>query len=167
MTSSWFSKMRLGSEIAGLAAARQGQEEERPRLVLAKFHKVSPLCTIIVGFTLPFASLVETEVAAATGRLSRAPARIWLGLPIQRLAARSSGQRLPRPKICRVNFQRESPCRTLTVFCVASVVAGSARRSCSGRTATTGATGCAGWTRKSGGADRGNTFGGAGTIIWP
>src|SRR5579859_2539575 len=157
--------MWLGSLTDGLAAARQGQAEERPRLTLANFHKVSPLCTVIAGFTLPLAFLVETEVAAATGSLSCAPTRIWLGSAIHRLAARSSGQRPPRPKICCANFQRESPRCTLTVFCAAYVVADSESHGCCGPTVSTGAAGCGGWTKMSGGADRGNVFGWAGTII--
>src|SRR5579859_1389197 len=156
--------MWLGWLMDGLAAARQGQAEERPRLTLANFHKVSPLCTVIVGFTLPLAFLAGTEVAAATGSLSFAPTRIWLGSAIHRLAARSSGQRPPRPKICCANFQRESPRCTLTVFCAAYVVAGSEGPGCSGSTVSTGEAGCAGWREMSGGADRENAFGWAGTI---
>lgn len=37
--------MRFGSAIPGLAAARQGQAEERPRLVRARLQRVSPLWT--------------------------------------------------------------------------------------------------------------------------
>ena len=161
----------------GLAAARQGQDEERPKLTLAKFHKVSPLCTVMVWLTLAPAFFVDTRTLAGTGRLSSAPARIWFGSAIQRFAARSSGQRFPRPRFSCANFQRESPRCTLTVLCSAMAVAGNGRCGCIGRIVATGATGCAGlaktvgcnglaeiagcvgWTKVLGGADKEKTFG--------
>src|SRR5580704_8327499 len=118
--------MRLGSAMEGLAAAKQGQEAERPRLALAKFHKVSPRCTVIVGPRLLLALRVDAEVAVATGILSWAPNRIWLGSAIVGLTDRSSGQRLPAPRFCCATFQSESPRCTRTVFLVATVVAGCA-----------------------------------------
>src|SRR5271165_2313918 len=101
--------MRLGSLKEGLAAARQGHEEERPRLAFARFQRVSPLRTLRRA-EAPFGALdTETGVAATAGSRSSAPARIWLGLAMLGLTARSSGQRLPRPRFCCASFQRESP----------------------------------------------------------
>src|SRR5580704_15937934 len=108
--------MRLGSLREGLAAARQGQAEERPRLAFARFQRVSPLRTLIPAAASFVALSAETGVAAAVGSTSSAPARIWLGLAMLGLTARSSGQRLPRPRFCCASFQRESPRCTLTVF---------------------------------------------------
>src|SRR5580704_3923561 len=141
--------MRLGSLIDGLAAAKQGQAEERPKLDFARAQRVSPLRTLIVEAALLLALRTEAEVASAAGRLSSAPARIWLGSTILGLTARSSGQRLPRPRFCCANFQSESPPFTLTVFCAAVETELGARCGRAGRTVATGAAGCAG----SGGAD--------------
>src|SRR6476646_10254758 len=156
--------MRLGSLRDGLAAAKQCQAEERPRFALARLQRVSPLWTLSVSLAMLAATRLERGVAAASGRLSCAPARILLASAIPRLAARSSGQRLPWPKFCFANFQRESPRCTLTVFRAAFVAAGSECRGCTGRTASLGAIGCAGWTKRIGGADRENILGWAGTI---
>src|SRR5580692_665786 len=113
--------MRLGSLMDGLAAARQGQAAERPRLDFARFQRVSPLRTLIVAAVVSLALRVGWRVATTTGRLSWAPARIWLGSVMPGLTARSSVQRSPRPRFCCASFQRESPCCTVTVFCVAGV----------------------------------------------
>src|ERR1700720_256793 len=106
--------MRLGSLMNGLAAARQGHAEERPKLDFARVQRVSPLRTLIVVAALVLA-LRPTTSELAPGRLSWAPALICLGSAIWGLAASSSGQRLPRPRFCCASFQSESPARTLMV----------------------------------------------------
>jgi len=75
----------------GLAAARQVQADERPKLDLASVQRVSPLRTLIVEAALFEAMPVDTGIAETTGRLSWAPARIWLGSTTLGLMARSSG----------------------------------------------------------------------------
>jgi|SRR5580698_1286949 hypothetical protein len=123
--------MRLGSVRDGLAVARQGQAEERPRLDFAKAQSVSPLRTLIVVAALVLAMGLSTGDTATSGRLSWAPARIRLGLAIFGLRAKSSRQRLPRPRFSCANFQSESPGRTLIVCCVA-ITAEGARVGCAG-----------------------------------
>src|SRR5580693_1669190 len=98
------------------------------------------------------------------------------------LAARSSGQRWPRPRFCCASFQRESPLCTLTVFRVA--VAAGLRADCGfdGRTVAASAAGLAnvfdclgmdrtrgriGWMRILGGAGREEILGSAGAIRTP
>src|ERR1700721_450169 len=114
--------MRLGSLMDGLAAARQVQADERPKLDFARAQRVWPLRTLIM-VVVPEAMPADTGVVTTTGRLSWAPARIWLGLTTLGLMARSSGKRLPRPKVICASFQRESPRCTVTIFS-AEIVAG-------------------------------------------
>ena len=83
--------MRLGSLMDGLAAARQVQADERPKLAFARFQRVSPLWTLIVETARFETAPVDIRIVAAAGRLSWAPARIWLGLTMLGLMARSSG----------------------------------------------------------------------------
>src|SRR5580693_8930643 len=136
--------MRLGSLMDGLAAARQGQAEDRPKLILASAHSVSPFWTRIVGAALFPSWRAGFEVAAtAEGRGSCAPAPIWLGLTMLGLAASSAGQRLPWPRFSSASFQRESPLSTLTVFCVAVVAGRTAGCAFNGRTVEAGAAGSA------------------------
>src|SRR5271155_3761890 len=141
--------MRLGSLMEGLAAARQGHAEERPRLAFARFQRVSPLRTLIAEAAPLVALWAEAGVADAVGSRSSAPTRIWLGLAMLGLTARSSGQRLPRPRFCSASFQRESPRCTLTVFGVATCVTTFAELAAgcgwAGRIDDTGAEGCAGF----------------------
>ena len=92
--------MRFGSLREGLAVARQGQAEERPRLDFAKAQSVSPLRTLIVLAALALAMGLTVRDTATFGRLSWAPARIRLGFVTLGLTARSSCQRLPRPRFC-------------------------------------------------------------------
>jgi hypothetical protein len=175
--------MRLGSLMDGLAAARQGQAEDRPKLFLASAHRVSPLLTRMVE-TMLFLSLGDEVVVAATakGRFSRAPGRIWLGLTMFGLAARSSGQRWPRPSFSCANFQSESPLCTLMVFCGAGVAGLRAGCGFDGRAVARGATGlakifncvrvdgtCGGirWIRMLGVAWREKILGRAGAISLP
>src|ERR1700722_876914 len=107
--------MRLGLAMEGLAAARQGQAEARLSLDFARLHRVSPLRTLIVGAAL-FVAWRGAVAAAAAGRLSSAPTLILLGSALTGFTATSSGQRLPRPRLCCANFQRESPGWMRTVF---------------------------------------------------
>ena len=73
----------------GLAAARQVQAEERPKLDFARFQRVSPLRTLIIVVAAE-AMPADTGAVTTTGRLSWTPARIWLGLTTLGLMARSS-----------------------------------------------------------------------------
>src|SRR5580692_11091587 len=110
--------MRFGSLMERLAAARQVHAVERPSLAFAKVQSVSPLRTLILASTLVLEPRVSTGDTAGLGRLTRTPARLWLGSTMLGLTATSSGQRLPRPRFCCASFQSESPRRTLTVCCV-------------------------------------------------
>src|SRR6266481_4294114 len=146
--------MRLGSLIDGLAAARQGQAEERPKLDFARVQRVSPLRTLVVVAALVL-TLRPATSEVVVGRLRWVPARIWLGSAIWGLAATSLGQRLPRPRFCCASFHSESPARTLMVRSVAIAPGASARLACSERSVVSGATGCTGLARTGGcnGAD--------------
>jgi len=129
----------------GLAAARQGHAEERSRFDFARVQSESPLRTLIVVAALVLVLRCASPEAATSGRLSRVPARIWLGSVMRGLAARSSGQQLPLPRFCCASFQSESPRCTLTVFRVAIEMEPGAGCGRTGRPVAMGAAGCAGF----------------------
>jgi len=164
--------------MVGLAAARQGHREARPRLDFARLHRVSPLRTLIVDAAVVLAWRGEAAVAAA-GRFNAAPMLILLGSAIPGFMPTNSGQRLPRPRFCCANFQRESPGWMRTVFRVAVVAELRAGCGFAVRTVGTGATalaktfgcasvdstgGCIGGTGILGGAGREETLGSAGAV---
>src|SRR5580704_3863592 len=171
--------MRFGSLMDGLAEARQGQAEARVSLDFARLHRVSPLRTLIVE-AARFVAWRGAVAVAAAGRLSSAPMLILLGSAIRGFTATSSCQRLPRPRLCCANFQRESPGWMRTVFCVADVAGPRAGRGFAGRSGARGATGrlarifgcasvngtggCSGWTGIPGDAGREEILGSAGAV---
>lgn len=106
-------KIRLASATEGLAAARHGQLDARPKLALARDHNVSPRWTLMIR-TRRRVSLREVTVAPA-GRDSSEPARSPSGPESVGFAERSSRQRLPRPRFTRAIFQSESPGATRMV----------------------------------------------------
>src|ERR1700686_1076008 len=102
--------MRSASTIWGLARAIQLQAGARPYWDCAIFVSVSPF------WTATFVSdLTCCKVDVSVGTTMCVPEARRVGSTTEGLAARSSGQREPRPRFCCASFQRESPGCTVTM----------------------------------------------------